>query len=363
MSDGSPLASPPVSVAGPTISEQPPGGRSKYRTGSFVSRLYIIASILLVLGTLAAVIVAFGGGEWTDGLRWTLYMLASAAIAVIGGLIFGVPRARPGYAAEATERYESNSNLEQISDWLTKLLVGAGLVELKNLPGYVAGVGAYLGAGMTISNAPAFCVSAVVYGAGVGFVTAYLWTRLRMRYLLESSDVSAAEASKREERLVTSLSNSGLKDTPPESDSELRTAAKAALASSKALPPGTPTRPILWVDDNPSNNTAMVESLNQVGVQVDIALSTAEAMQRLKLKNYCLVVTDMGRRENGAYQADAGEDLVKAMRAAGMTTPVYVFAGQHGMEKREELMAAGATQVINKASALFTGATQLAHAQ
>ena len=62
MSDGSPLASPPVSVAGPTISEQPPGGRSKYRTGSFVSRLYIIASILLVLGTLAAVIVAFGGG-------------------------------------------------------------------------------------------------------------------------------------------------------------------------------------------------------------------------------------------------------------------------------------------------------------
>src|SRR5271166_176498 len=87
-------------------------------------------------GGLAGIFVALGSGApWSEGLRWFLYMIATAVIAVILGLVFGVPRARSEFIAGATERYAANSNLEQISDWLTKLLVGAGLVQLTSVPG------------------------------------------------------------------------------------------------------------------------------------------------------------------------------------------------------------------------------------
>ena len=72
----------------------------------------------LLAGGLAAVLVSVGSGAgWGDGLRWLLYMIAAAAVTIIVGLIFGVSRARAEFVAGASERYASNSNLEQISDW------------------------------------------------------------------------------------------------------------------------------------------------------------------------------------------------------------------------------------------------------
>ena len=107
-------------------------------------------------------------------------MVATALVAAITGLVFGVPRARADFQPRDSERYEANSNLEQISDWLTKLLVGAGLVQLTNVPGGLRSLGEFLGEDMSVPNSTAFSASAVVYGAGLGFVAGYLWTRLRL---------------------------------------------------------------------------------------------------------------------------------------------------------------------------------------
>ena len=87
--------------------------------------------------------------------------------------------------------YTSNSNLEQISDWLTKVLVGAGLVQLAALPGGLRALGDYLGEGLTGPNAAASAVSFTIYGAGIGFLIVYLWVRLRLRGLLESTEQQA----------------------------------------------------------------------------------------------------------------------------------------------------------------------------
>ena len=61
-------------------------------------------------------------------------LVASAALVVGGllGFLFAIPRslAVPG---GRTEGLTTNTNLEQISDWLTKILVGLGLVELGSL--------------------------------------------------------------------------------------------------------------------------------------------------------------------------------------------------------------------------------------
>src|SRR5690348_5138906 len=111
--------------------------------------LYGGSGAALVVGSLAGILVAVGAhAPWSEGLRWFLYMIATAVLALILGLIFGVPRARSEFIAGASERYASNSNLEQISDWLTKLLVGAGLVQLTSTPGRLRDLGEYLGSGM-----------------------------------------------------------------------------------------------------------------------------------------------------------------------------------------------------------------------
>jgi hypothetical protein len=161
------------------------------------SKVYITLGLaLLVGGFIATLSSLLSGGSGGEALRFTLYILAAGALSSILGLIFGVPRARLDFVAGTTERYAANSNLEQISDWLTKLLVGAGLVEVANLPGGLSSLGSYLGDDLSTRNASALAVGSVAYGAGVGFVGGYLWTRLRLRFFLETSERLAAEASK-----------------------------------------------------------------------------------------------------------------------------------------------------------------------
>ena len=83
--------------------------------------LGLIAVLVYGLAVGGAAVIAVG------------FMLAGGAftIGALLGFLFGVPRALTGATQEAGLR--SNTNLEQISDWLTKILVGVGLVEIGRL--------------------------------------------------------------------------------------------------------------------------------------------------------------------------------------------------------------------------------------
>ena len=69
-------------------------------------------------------------------------MVAGAAFlgGVLVGILFGIPRTLqtdepPGDSLSSRTHvgYRVNTNLEQISDWLTKILVGIGLVQLPDI--------------------------------------------------------------------------------------------------------------------------------------------------------------------------------------------------------------------------------------
>ena len=53
--------------------------------------------------------------------------VASLAVAGLLGLIFGVPRVHEPAASATQGHYLPNTNLEELSDWLAKVLVGVGL--------------------------------------------------------------------------------------------------------------------------------------------------------------------------------------------------------------------------------------------
>ncbi|MCX5890301.1 MAG: hypothetical protein NTY36_12700 [Deltaproteobacteria bacterium] len=79
-------------------------------------------------------------------------------------------------------RYEDNTNLEQISDWLCKILVGAGLTQLTALPGVLKRYAIFFapGLGGSASHGEVFAVGLLIFFTVCGFLVGYLWTRLHL---------------------------------------------------------------------------------------------------------------------------------------------------------------------------------------
>src|SRR3954471_3583853 len=76
---------------------------------------------------------------------------------------------------------------------------------------------------------------------------------------------------------------------------------------------------VLWVDDRPEHNARLLNGLREQGVPVDVAGTTAEAVERLGERVYTIIVADMSRADH------PGDDLRPLEQASG-TTPVVVFS-------------------------------------
>jgi hypothetical protein len=128
-----------------------------------------------------------------------LVAAASFTVGALFGFLFGIPRSVQPHApkeagqemgepvAEAAanaQRFAPNTNLEQISDWLTKILVGVGLVQLHQagdaLDDLADGLAPGLGA-----RGHAAAIALMVSFSITGFVGAYLFTRLRLQSAFE----------------------------------------------------------------------------------------------------------------------------------------------------------------------------------
>ena len=99
-----------------------------------------------VAGIIAILIAAAIGSDFTTAFRiFGLSVIFATACAVSGwllGLLFGIPRGAraSGVSAAPEPTPESrpvNTNLVDISDWLTKTIVGVGLTQLFNVPHYL----------------------------------------------------------------------------------------------------------------------------------------------------------------------------------------------------------------------------------
>ena len=110
---------------------------------------------------------------------------------------------------------------------------------------------------------------------------------------------------------------------------------------------------VLWVDDQPKNNSYFVQQLTAGGIDVDLALSTAEGLQRFEDGNYRLVVSDIGRREEGEYRRRAGLEFLSAIRAVNDKVPVALYtSSRSARDHSREAAALGATLVTSSPTEL-----------
>lgn len=111
--------------------------------------------------------------------------LTSAIVGAFIGFIFGIPRTP---AAKDSENIAANTNLEEISDWITKIIVGVSLVQLNQLSGGIVELGNTLAHGM--GNHPSsfvFSVSTMIFYFVGGFFLGYLWSRIYLPKILLTS--------------------------------------------------------------------------------------------------------------------------------------------------------------------------------
>ncbi|MEU1160125.1 response regulator [Streptomyces sp. NPDC005921] len=114
-------------------------------------------------------------------------------------------------------------------------------------------------------------------------------------------------------------------------------------------------RRILWVDDAPSNNAYQAAQLQAMGVEVVQAESTDEGFKALRRaqRPFDAVISDMGRAEADGFNPDAGLALIRKIREADATTPVFVYGGSGAMARRDQVAAAGGNGVTQSPTELF----------
>ena len=152
-----------------------------------VTRVLALMWFFSLIGILMMLIpskVRFISEGWTGALKCLAVCLFTAGASVVSGtmlgFLFGVPKINYNSDKPDQSEYIPNTNLELISDWLTKIIVGVSLVQLPNIIENFKTLGEYVGP--AIGDHPigeiltiAIIIHYLIIGFIQGFILAYLW--------------------------------------------------------------------------------------------------------------------------------------------------------------------------------------------
>lgn len=386
------------------------GKTSKTATAAVRKRDVLPYILLFIL--LAGLLAVLAGALLPPYYHAVPAMLWSLGFCVSGmllGFLFGIPRSLPSgtiNAAPPDERangkgrptdeppaagpdtvagntlflgtptpMEINSNLVEVSDWLTKIIVGVGLIELKSLPGSARSVAAFIAPSLAVDAPTAMAVvgGIMLFFSVHGFLIGYLLTRIYLSIMIKRADSLVKNESVRlesgKEIEVTELSRLQQKslDDMQEAVTQLLLAhppdggaAATALAGVPAAK--KPSSLVLWLDDHPRNNTLLVEQLERENIKVDQAVSTRQALALLQQKHYALFITDMARVENGRRIKDAGVRTVREVRQVQPALPIIVYCSKDTVASYgTEAEAAGARFITTSGTSLLAAINKLLH--
>jgi DNA-binding response OmpR family regulator len=130
----------------------------------------------------------------------------------------------------------------------------------------------------------------------------------------------------------------------------LETASKATGKAFKLHDAPDAVATILWVDDHPANNEDEIAYFKQRRIAVHQAESTEDALKLLRMNDYRLVLSDLGRGDDRL----AGLKLTALMKGNGIAKPLIIYtvrpkqpAGQRA--QRQMVREAGADLAVTPA--------------
>src|ERR1700722_17532655 len=177
-----------------------------------VARIRITTLGTIAAMTLLALVAAMVTTRSAAGSAFVLGVGLTAGGFVIG-LLFSVPRAfavagditqpltrsvdsnEAGDSVQTRPLYALNTNLEQVSDWLTKIIVGVGLVEAQHLTTFVWNAAVTLGGqfnqsepSLDADGATTLAVGMLISFPLLGFLLGFLSIRLYISRAMRAAD-------------------------------------------------------------------------------------------------------------------------------------------------------------------------------
>jgi len=180
----------------------------------------------------------------------------------------------------------------------------------------------------------------------------YVTTAVNLGVAEEKKALAEEEASKSFDKPEDSGAQK--EDVPPPApiarrSSEDITAAVVASLEPRAAAGSLQGKTVLWVDDRPENNTSEAGALRGAGLIVVAVTNTDDAIRQLKLSNFSVVITDLGR----GLDRQAGYDLIARMKAEGINRPVIIYAGRPSERDLAEAKEKGAVARVYSPTELF----------
>ncbi len=116
---------------------------------------------------------------------WTLAWLTGG---FLFGFIFGIPKVIAATTSGTnpalnepsqvpSPKLKVNTNLEDISDWLTKVLVGATLTQIVKIPSAISQAALFMSAN-DLNQPVSFNAALLIYYSALGFLSGYILTRM-----------------------------------------------------------------------------------------------------------------------------------------------------------------------------------------
>ena len=164
-----------------------------------------------------------------------------------------------------------------------------------------------------------------------------------------------ASLKRKQAEVVAALSAAAA--SKPDGDKTRESVAKEAMIAADVVADCVTPRAIrrasrstvLWVDDNPNNNSYERQALEALGVSFVLAISTDEALKKISRQRFDAIISDMGRPPDPR----AGYTLLDKLRSSGDQTPFIIYAGSREPEHVAESRRHGAIGCTNNANELF----------
>ena len=167
-----------------------------------------VIGVCILVGFLISILYSLQATSLAQGLSVAGTALAVAGASLLAGgllgFLFGIPKKLQQETQSASNQtadggdlvvaYQGNTNLEQISDWLTKILVGVGLTQIASIPTALSKYADYTAAGLgNFASGKVFAIALLIYFLIGGFLFIYLWTRWYLAGTFSQADQAAIE--------------------------------------------------------------------------------------------------------------------------------------------------------------------------
>ena len=124
--------------------------------------------IFLAIG----VLIAGRATNWSPAI--TLWSFTCIGIGSLLGFLFGIP-SRVSRPDRTVHEAREGTALEQVSQWLTRIIIGGSLLQIGDMRDALSSWAAYVS-----PENPSLAMAIILYFTIYGFVTGYLITRIEL---------------------------------------------------------------------------------------------------------------------------------------------------------------------------------------